>query len=88
MERFHEKYDLLLTPQMPLPAIEAGHVTPPDGSYGDRVSVSDGNYGKLPVLATELVRLKVDVLVAFGAKAVVAAKGATTTIPIVVASFW
>jgi aspartyl-tRNA(Asn)/glutamyl-tRNA(Gln) amidotransferase subunit A len=21
---------------MPLPAIEAGHVTPPDGSYGDR----------------------------------------------------
>jgi aspartyl-tRNA(Asn)/glutamyl-tRNA(Gln) amidotransferase subunit A len=36
MARFHEKYDLLLTPQMPLPAIEAGHVTPPDGSYGDR----------------------------------------------------
>jgi aspartyl-tRNA(Asn)/glutamyl-tRNA(Gln) amidotransferase subunit A len=36
MARFHEKYDLLLTPQMPLPAIEAGHVTPPDGSYGER----------------------------------------------------
>jgi aspartyl-tRNA(Asn)/glutamyl-tRNA(Gln) amidotransferase subunit A len=36
MARFHEKYDLLLTPQMPLPAIEVGHVTPPDGSYGDR----------------------------------------------------
>jgi aspartyl-tRNA(Asn)/glutamyl-tRNA(Gln) amidotransferase subunit A len=36
MARFHETYDLLLTPQMPLPAIEAGHVTPPDGSYGDR----------------------------------------------------
>ena len=36
MERFHEKYDLLLTPQMPLGAIEAGHVTPPDGSYGER----------------------------------------------------
>jgi len=36
MARFHQKYDLLLTPQMPLPAIEAGHVTPPDGSYGDR----------------------------------------------------
>ena len=29
MERFHEKYDLLLTPQMPIPALEAGHVTPP-----------------------------------------------------------
>jgi len=35
MMRFHEKYDLLLTPQMPLPAIEAGRVTPADGSYGD-----------------------------------------------------
>jgi aspartyl-tRNA(Asn)/glutamyl-tRNA(Gln) amidotransferase subunit A len=35
MERFHEKYDLLLTPQMPIPALEAGHVTPADGSYGD-----------------------------------------------------
>jgi len=36
MVRFHERYDLLLTPQMPIPAIEVGHVTPPDGSYGDR----------------------------------------------------
>ena len=36
MARFHEKYDLLLTPQMPIPALEVGHVTPPDGSYGDR----------------------------------------------------
>jgi aspartyl-tRNA(Asn)/glutamyl-tRNA(Gln) amidotransferase subunit A len=35
MERFHEKYDLLLTPQMPIPALEAGRVTPADGSYGD-----------------------------------------------------
>ena len=35
MARFHEKYDLLLTPQMPLGAIEAGRVTPADGSYGD-----------------------------------------------------
>src|SRR5882762_7527653 len=35
MERFHEKYDLLLTPQMPIPALEAGLVTPADGSYGD-----------------------------------------------------
>ncbi|HMK81674.1 MAG TPA: amidase, partial [Xanthobacteraceae bacterium] len=35
MARFHEKYDLLLTPQMPLPAIEAGRVTPADDSYGD-----------------------------------------------------
>jgi aspartyl-tRNA(Asn)/glutamyl-tRNA(Gln) amidotransferase subunit A len=35
MERFHAKYDLLLTPQMPIPALEAGRVTPADGSYGD-----------------------------------------------------
>jgi len=35
MNRFHEKYDLLLTPQMPIPALEAGRVTPADGSYGD-----------------------------------------------------
>ncbi|MEA2876536.1 MAG: aspartyl-tRNA(Asn)/glutamyl-tRNA(Gln) amidotransferase subunit [Hyphomicrobiales bacterium] len=35
MARFHETYDLLLTPQMPIPALEAGRVTPADGSYGD-----------------------------------------------------
>ena len=35
MVRFHERYDLLLTPQMPLPAIEVGHVTPPEGGWGD-----------------------------------------------------
>ena len=35
MARFHEKYDLLLTPQMATPAIEVGRVTPSDGSYGD-----------------------------------------------------
>jgi aspartyl-tRNA(Asn)/glutamyl-tRNA(Gln) amidotransferase subunit A len=35
MVRFHENYDLLLTPQMPIPALEAGRVTPADGSYGD-----------------------------------------------------
>src|SRR5262249_56531956 len=35
MRRFHERYDLLLTPHMPLGAIEAGRVTPADGSFGD-----------------------------------------------------
>jgi aspartyl-tRNA(Asn)/glutamyl-tRNA(Gln) amidotransferase subunit A len=35
MRRFHERYDLLLTPQMPVPAIEAGCVTPADGRFGD-----------------------------------------------------
>jgi aspartyl-tRNA(Asn)/glutamyl-tRNA(Gln) amidotransferase subunit A len=35
MLRFHERYDLLLTPQMPIPALEAGRVTPADGRFGD-----------------------------------------------------
>jgi len=39
--------------------------------------------GRLPALAAELVRLPVDVLVASAAPASLAAKGATTTIPIV-----
>lgn len=34
MARFHERYDLLLTPQMPTPAIEAGRDTPASGEYG------------------------------------------------------
>jgi putative tryptophan/tyrosine transport system substrate-binding protein len=45
---------------------------------------AEGNYDRLPALAGELVRLKVDVLVALGTKAAFAAKAATTTIPIVV----
>ena len=32
--RFFERYDLLLTPTMPLPAFEAGHVMPPSGDWG------------------------------------------------------
>ncbi len=35
MVRFHARYDLLLTPQMPIPALEAGRVVPADGGYGD-----------------------------------------------------
>jgi len=35
MLRFHERYDLLLTPQMPLAALEAGRVTPADGRFGE-----------------------------------------------------
>ena len=45
---------------------------------------AEGNYDRLPDLAAELTRLKVDVLVAFGIKALAAASGATTTIPIVI----
>lgn len=32
--RFHETYDLLLTPTMPLPAFETGHLVPPSGEWG------------------------------------------------------
>jgi putative ABC transport system substrate-binding protein len=47
------------------------------------VRSADGNYDRLPKLAAELAVFKPDVIVAFGTKAVLAAKGATTTIPIV-----
>lgn len=45
---------------------------------------ANGDYDRLPALAAELVRLKVDLIVTFGVKAAVAAKGATTTIPLVI----
>ncbi|HKX02947.1 MAG TPA: ABC transporter substrate-binding protein [Methylomirabilota bacterium] len=47
---------------------------------------SEGKYERLPALAAELVRLQVDVIVAPAAQNVLAAKQATRTIPIVMAS--
>ena len=47
---------------------------------------SDGKYDRLPALAAELVRRKVDIIVAPAAQNVVAAKQASQTIPIVMAS--
>jgi putative tryptophan/tyrosine transport system substrate-binding protein len=44
---------------------------------------AEGQYERLPALAAELVRLQVDVLLAVTTPAVLAAKDATTTIPIV-----
>jgi aspartyl-tRNA(Asn)/glutamyl-tRNA(Gln) amidotransferase subunit A len=32
--RFHEKYDLLLTPSLPLPAFEVGDLVPRSGEWG------------------------------------------------------
>ena len=47
---------------------------------------AEGDYGRLPGLAAELVQLKVDVIVVAGTPGIRAAKQATTTIPIVIAS--
>ena len=47
---------------------------------------AEGNYDRLPSLAADLVRLKVDVIVTYGTPASQAAKRATGTIPIVMAA--
>jgi putative ABC transport system substrate-binding protein len=47
---------------------------------------ADGNLERLPDLAADLVRLKVDVIVAVASGAIGAAQKATTTIPIVMAT--
>ena len=46
---------------------------------------AEGDYARLPELAAELVRSKPDVIVTHGTPGTRAAKGATTTIPIVMA---
>jgi ABC-type uncharacterized transport system substrate-binding protein len=46
---------------------------------------AEGKYDRLPGLAVELVRVKVDVIVTYAPPAIQAAKQATTTIPIVMA---
>jgi len=45
---------------------------------------AEGNYDRMNVLAAELVRLKVDVIVTGGTPSTLAVKQATTTIPIVI----
>ena len=47
---------------------------------------AEGNYGRLPELAEELVQIKVDMIVTAGTQGSLAAKQATTTIPIVIAA--
>ena len=47
---------------------------------------AEGKYDRLPDLADELVRLKVDILVTYGTPGTLAAKRTTTTIPIVMAT--
>ena len=47
---------------------------------------AEGNFERLPALAADLVQLKVDVIVAVASAAISAAKNATSTIPIVMAT--
>ena len=53
---------------------------------GDRVSLGEGRSERFPEIAAELVRLKVSVIVTGGTGAVIAAKQATSVIPIVFGS--
>jgi putative ABC transport system substrate-binding protein len=46
---------------------------------------ADSDYGRLPALLVELIGLKVDVIVTHGTPGVMAAKQATSTIPVVIA---
>lgn len=62
---------------------ELGYVEGQNIVYEARFA--DGNFERLPALAAELVRLKVDVIVAQGGKSTEAARRATTAIPIVMA---
>ena len=47
---------------------------------------AEGDYSRLPELAAELVQIKVDIIVTHGTQGSLAAKRATTTIPIVIAA--
>ena len=72
---------------LPLPLREGlkalGYVEGQNVVY--EVRFAEGRMDRLPGLAAELVRLKVDVVVAQGGQAAMAAKEATATIPIVMA---
>src|SRR5712692_8426573 len=60
---------------------ERGWVEGQNITFEDRTTV--GHYSRLPDVAAELVRLKVDVIVAWGTTTALAARKATRTIPIV-----
>jgi putative tryptophan/tyrosine transport system substrate-binding protein len=62
---------------------ELGYVDGQNVAYEARFA--EGRVERLPDLATELIRLKVDVIVAQGGAALEAARRATSTIPIVIA---
>jgi putative ABC transport system substrate-binding protein len=62
---------------------ELGYVPGENVTFEDRFA--DGDFGRLPGLAAELARAKVDVIVAVAPRAIRAARNATQTIPIVMA---
>src|SRR5712691_12047683 len=63
---------------------ERGWVEGQNIAFEDRTTV--GNYSRLPDVAAELVRLKVDIIVTWGTTPALAARKATGTIPIVTTS--
>jgi putative tryptophan/tyrosine transport system substrate-binding protein len=61
--------------------IELGYIEGKNIAIEQRYA--DGRLERLPELATEITRLKVDVILALGTPAALAAKQATTTVPII-----
>jgi len=63
---------------------EMGYVDGPGLAF--EVRTANGEYGRLPDLAKELVGTRIDVLVTSGSKAGIAAKEATAVVPVVVSN--
>src|SRR5215471_16550210 len=84
--------DLLLSTQMDDRQVRAIRQGFKDAGYieGRNVAIkyrsADARFDRLPALAADLVSDRVDAIVALSPSAAVAAKGATTTIPIVFAT--